>query len=369
MSGYVKNIAVIKTLKTGFSADGGMLSGIIKCEKYASRLRVEISFINFAPLSEGRYVTALSDGKNKILTDADVFDGESELSPENGFCALICFVNKTVLPIASAVCGNFAYEIAKLSAFVESEEKIKSAEESAKENLSKKQSVQNKSASYDDEALAEDNYYEYDDGYEERGTLRKDKKEEKEQERLGKDEKNTRFEQKPQNENRTGESLAVNVDIAQITNAAINECVAPNINSESESINFSARYKNEAVSRETKADGLARGKAFYEEMKEEVERVLSYYPQEKELCAIVENSRWVKINYGENKFYVFGVIYEEKTPQYVCYGIPSENAKTPPQSLKGRASFIPSSTQNYGKGYWVMFQDAATGASVEIEEA
>ena len=32
MAGYVKRIALIKTLRQGFSADGGKLGGIVRCE-------------------------------------------------------------------------------------------------------------------------------------------------------------------------------------------------------------------------------------------------------------------------------------------------------------------------------------------------
>ena len=67
MSGYTKNIAVIRELKNGFSADGGALTGLVKAEKYGAKLRAEVSLINFAPLTEGRYVTAISDGDRKSV--------------------------------------------------------------------------------------------------------------------------------------------------------------------------------------------------------------------------------------------------------------------------------------------------------------
>ena len=59
MGGYTKNIAVIKELKSGFSVDGGPLSGIVKAEKYGNNLKVEVSLINFAPVTEGKYVSAV----------------------------------------------------------------------------------------------------------------------------------------------------------------------------------------------------------------------------------------------------------------------------------------------------------------------
>ena len=41
MAGYSKNIAVIKGLKDGFSADGGAVSGLVKAEKYGRSLKVD----------------------------------------------------------------------------------------------------------------------------------------------------------------------------------------------------------------------------------------------------------------------------------------------------------------------------------------
>ena len=104
-------------------------------------------------------------------------------------------------------------------------------------------------------------------------------------------------------------------------------------------------------------------------MKDEIEKVLSSYPSERALEETVEDSRWVRINYGGDKFYVFGVIYGGGKPRYICYGVPSTDSRRPPESLSNLASYIPSSPENADGGYWVMYQDAATGASVKIHGA
>ena len=99
-------------------------------------------------------------------------------------------------------------------------------------------------------------------------------------------------------------------------------------------------------------------------MKDEIEKILSAYPKEEALEEIVENSRWVKIDYGEGKYYVFGIIFGGGEAQYICYGVPSENPATPPPSLQN-SSFIPTYPEG-NCGYWVMYQDAKTGASIKI---
>lgn len=300
MGVYSKNIAVIRGLKDGFSADGGALSGLVKAEKYGSRLKVEVSFVNFAPLTEGKYVTAVSDGKRVCLFDGGRFDGVSEVDTGAGFAALVCFVNGAVSPLASAICGSFASAIVGL-----------------REEIERQETNQKKEAAiYEDDALAEDNYYEYAQTDESGGTVCED----------------------PQ---KTEDGRGVSADEAAACAGA----------------------GGEAVEDGAERIPLGRGECFYDKMKEEIERLFSSYPKEEQLERIVENSRWIKIRYGDERFYVFGVIGVEK-PQYLCYGVPSRDSRRPPASLEGLASFIPASENG---GYWVMYQDAATGASVAID--
>lgn len=305
MSGYTKNIAVIRGLKSGFSADGGQLSGLVKAEKYGGALKVEVSLINFAPLTEGRYVCAVSDGKRVCVLEGTLFDGKSEVDTGGGFAALICYVNNgEVSPVASAVCGPFR------SAAIGIREEIERQEKGGKA-LTPKNKTTPENPVYEDEALAQENYYEYEQTYKDGGTLREDKEKE-----------------------------------------ADGQIVSENAQT------FSA-FEKEAKG------GLARGK-FFGDMRGEIEKVLSSYPPERGLESSVENSRWVRISYGDGKFYVFGVIYGEKEAQYICYGVPSENSSRPPESLAGMASFIPAPPESGNGGYWVMYQDASTGASVKI---
>lgn len=290
---YTKNIAVIRGLKSGFSADGGPLSGLVKAEKYGASLKVEVSLINFAPLTEGRYVAAISDGKKICVLDGLVFNGYSEVDTGAGFAALICFVNGTVSPIASAICGNFQSAALGIRAEIERLESIKVTK-------------------YEDEALAKENYYEYEQTDENGGALRENPS-------------------------------------AQADGEGVRQNEAP-----------CGSFEEDA------AGGLARGECFFVRMKDEIEKVLSSYPAEAALEATVENSRWVRITYGGDKFYVFGVIYSGEVPRYVCYGVPSEDSSRPPESLAGISSFIPASPDGGDSGYWVMYQDAATGASVKL---
>ena len=308
---YTKNIAVIRELKSGFSADGGALTGLVKVERYGAKLKAEASLINFAPLTEGRYVIAVSDGKHTQILDGSLFEGFSELDPSAGFAALVCFVNGEVSPIASAVCGAFSSAALGIRAEIEKAERVAVVAEADGE----KQNTLPKDTAYEDEALAEENYYEFEQTDKDGGTVCEDK-------------------EKAENGRKSSEN-----------EAAVG-----------------------AVAGKKLKGGHAHGMCFFERMKTEIEGLLAQYPADNALENTVENSRWVRIAYGDGKFYVFGVIYgvENGAPQYICYGVPSKQSKRPPDSLAGLASFIPASPEG-GDGYWVMYQDAATGASVKIE--
>lgn len=302
MGGYTKNIAVIRGLKNGFSADGGELSGLVKAERYGGSLKVEVTLINFAPLTEGRYVTAVSDGAHVQIIEDGLFEGASDVETAEGFAALTCFVNGAVSPVASAICGAFRAAALDIREYIERAENVK------------KDGTEQVTV-YEDEALAQENYYEYDKADKDRGTVCENPREEE-----------------------NGRGVSENEAAA----------CADKIGEDVEEI------------------PLARG-AFYEKMQDEIDSLLAGYPAEAELEKTVENSRWVRISYGGGKFYVFGVIYKGAVPQYLCYGVPTKNTRRPPESLAGMASFIPASADNGERGYWVMYQDASTGASLKIE--
>jgi len=330
---YTKNIAVIKGIKDGFSADGGALSGLVKAEKYGVKLRVEVSLINFAPLTEGKYVCALSDGKTTLTVDDGEFEGESALDTANGFAALICYVKGQVYPIASAVCGNNHDLTLNLKAEIEREENLKAVQIAEKERASGESAAQEYGGEiYEDEAIAEVNYYEYAETFKDGGALREDKKEEKDGVKVRGDE---------------AAFSAVEEGKSGVKNA--------------ESAAYSGGNGNS-----DRISPITEGGIFYERMKDEIDKILSKYPPEKPLEELIEDSKWVRISYGEGGFYVFGVLYSGGKPKYICYGVPTKQSDTPPKSMEGLASFLPLSPEDTKSGYWVMYQDAETGASVKV---
>lgn len=312
---YTKNIAVIKGVKEGFSADGGPLSGIVKAERYSGNLKVEVSLINFAPLTEGRYVVALSDGKNTQIVENCLFEGQSEVDTGNGFSAAVFYVNGSVRTIAAAVCGNCSSS--GLREAVESAERLKPSGEEKGEAEGK--TAPSDCENYEDEAIAEVNYYE--------------------------------FATTDESGEPVCESTQKTQDRCQFCQ---NEEGVGNVEKKTDEVSLTGTGKGSP---------LARGE-FYKKMKAEIEGILSAYPPCEELSVATDGARWVKISYGD-RFYVFGVLCADEIPRYICYGVPSDDPAEPPQSMRGLASFLPVKTQ-HGQGFWIMYQDADTGAKVGV---
>lgn len=321
MAGYLKKIAVIKQIKGGFSADGGVVSGRVKIETYAGYLKADVSLINFAPLSEGRYVFGLSDGESCVIFDDVLFECESKLNLQGGFAFVVCFCKGEAYPIASAYCGQGAGYLTFLTREMQGVEQVKPKKGSG--------------AAYDDEAISEVNYYE--------DKVDKDSQpvfEDKEEEEL-------------QSASRQNEEDLRSVKIQEGQSDGVD---GQRARSSEESV-FGGKNDDEPL-----AGGLAGGD-FYTRMKGDIEKIFSTYPKAAELEEVLVGGRFVKIEYGEGRHYAFGVLYVGGNAAYICYGVPSSNPDEPPKSLKGFSSFIPCKNG----GYWMTYQDAKTGVSVDVE--
>lgn len=311
MAVYLRRIAVLKQLNGGFSADGGEVSGVARAEQYGDKVFLEVSLINFAPIEEGRYVCAFCcDGKVEFFerTDAHTF---GNVSVQNGFAFGVFFVRGNVVPVAFASCGEEKTNVDNLTKRLFNQENPPLQEEVKEKSSEKKESESaTGKIEYSDEAIAEDNYYEYESG------------------------KN---------------------DNAPFENSA----------KEQEGQNVFKDEKNNARSKESESGvkAFAEGK-FYELVMSEVEQILKENDKEGELESLIENSRWAKISYGNENHYVFGVVYEKENPLYFCYGVPSNDDKNCPQSMDGLGVYIPTKAG----GYWVMYQDAKSGQTIELNK-
>lgn len=343
---YSKNIAVIRGVKGGFSPDGGKLTGIIKAENYGDCLKIDVTLINFAPLSGGRYVIALSDGVKEIIFDEKGFDGVSKVRTAEGFGAAVCFaVNGEVNVIATAVCGDH------LPCVERAINAVLAAEGCGGEN--------------DGDVVAEENYHEGKDGKGDEGSGAVCEGEAQEEVLHGGQDENAggvRKEQKTEVEANSFDDSMGSIEENGSTQEPQGGYEKPQEDYSGQKEGYSGRQAD-YNKQQAEPIQFAYDTGFYEKVKDEAERIFADYPKCEELESVVEHSRWAKVTYGKGKHYVFGIIYAEDRPAYICYGVPSSNPDKPPQSLKGAAGYIPVQ----GGGYWVMYQDARTGDSIKID--
>lgn len=116
-------------------------------------------------------------------------------------------------------------------------------------------------------------------------------------------------------------------------------------------------------------DEIDKSLGFYNLIKEQVDELFAKYPAEKDLENLIPESKWVKVDYeNDGHYYVIGLIYEENLLKYICYGVPGTHDKEPPSDLAKYSQWIPlKPNQPESEGYWLMYQDASDGHSVNLE--
>ena len=337
---YVKKMCILRQIRQGFSGDGKTLSGLVKVEQYGKNLAVEVSIINFAPLSMGEYYCLLSDGRGKTemlsLRGKSLFNILSDIDVSAGFCAIICFVKNEVVPIAYGINGNGAYDYrAILNATLPpvfpkkhdfSGGEIASGRREAlqvpdEEKTADAPVVEVETPSYDDELVAEKNYY---------------KEKTDEREFLKKVSENARTQSGAQgqaSEERTG--MEEDVDAEDVLQPF-----------------------------ETSPDG------YYLSVKREIDELFSAYPKDDTLNGAFSCGQWVRIRGTKEKpEYLVGVLYEDGKAKYVCYALSAKHGEAPPDEIKNVCAFVPVSALLNADGFFVIFQSASTGQCIKPTRA
>ena len=340
MNGLIKRMCILKQLKGGFSADGNALSGVVRIEKYGKLSSLQLSLINFAPLSDGRYVCVLCDKQGErliftLLSGRGEYSAEnSPFDPEKGFCALICFVkNNEVQCIAAGQYGSGGYNVKLLTEGLTMPENTVKKQEPAPMPQPKKtpereivflkgerygEPYGEQYGGYDDEAVSTSNYYAKECAHE-CGDLPQDFKDE---DALSTD---------TQKEEPNG------ADVAQ------DEEAAPLLHP----------FKP------------TDGQAYYNQIREELEDLFERFERADDLKRALPESEWVRVDDAGGC--LVGVVYENLEVKYIAYALPA-NGKTPPEEISD-ACFVPvQPLSEESEGYFVLFQDAATGEVVKISQ-
>ena len=109
--------------------------------------------------------------------------------------------------------------------------------------------------------------------------------------------------------------------------------------------------------------------SFFERINPQIEKLFALNKEETVLNEIIPNSKFCKINFDDGTgYYVFGIIYEDRKPKYLCYGIPAQKNSEPPKELSNLYQWLPLDTEEEnGDGFYMMYQDASTGKNISVE--
>ncbi len=335
-SGIYSLISVVKQIKDGFSANGKTLSGIIRIECEDGIATLFASFINFRALSFGEYKLIILNHQKELKTiDLKVRPTsltktfEDVYFTEKGYIAGVFVVeNEVPLMVAYSKTENFNFSAIDLKKIVYEKYALlhkSKAKEIAKNFVVKEETPNAPNVSptvYNDEVVATENYYAKDYNTQKNGEG---------------------YENLP-NEN----------DEFTVHGKAKKE--------EDETCDTTCGNETNSSKKET----FNERNPYYQKAKRELDDIFLRFPKEENLPKIFPCSRWAKIYYEKDKFYVVGVITEDDKEKYLCYGVQGEYCERAPKQLQGYCSFIPLSIFDLrGKGYWMMFQDATTGACVK----
>ena len=301
-----KNITLLKQVSEGFCSSLGEVRGIARLEKQGEKYLIKLCFLNLATLKNGEYFLFFQ-GENQSAVQLFNVEGEEFILSEEIYAVTLFFKDgNTLLTVLS---GQFF----KWKELKEIEEDAKNFFETESKNTQKNRflSEEKEGEFYDDEAVATVNYYQF-----------------------------------------SGEKQD-----EEFSNSAI---FSDENSSDSGEKEEGGDKGEERLYDNAKDDG----EEYYQKIKSQLQKVFDENPKEENLSEMVTESKWVKIS-EKGKSFVVGIIEEKGKPKYVCYGIPGVYGRKP-EEISGFATFIPTSPFALkGEGYWVMYQDAISGKSIE----
>lgn len=323
---YEKRVCVMKQLKKGFSADGGLLSGAVYCERLGSELTVTPRILGLSPLREGRYVLVVrAEGKDIFLElkGSETIRVSDAPSIKSGVAVLLCFVRGDAEAVAFGACGIASSDYRPMLEALVTGGKRRPIPAplppvqipgSPAPNVPLAPGVplpgeedsppfREQAAAYNDEAIAASDYFAPAQG--------------------------------------NADEAGTGIPQAQEGTAA-----------------------GDCHSQEDAANGFLRtggSLTYYKEVRERLTAVMEKYPPDTRLKGAFPQSEWVRSDGA-----LLGIVYEEGIPRYLCVAV--EKNGDPPEDMKENCAFVPASPFSDDEGFWVVFQDADTGAYVKVSD-
>lgn len=334
---YEKRVAVLKQINKGFSADGNALSGAVYLERLGTELSVKVKAAGLAALKDGRYAVVIKIGERVYCTalgGGGAIGISDAPSIKDGFAVLIAFVKESAQPVAFGRCGACAASVTDLlGAFIGNEQKkgeipvipvppvefppfgpnvpraptVPMPGEAPKEEPADRAPFREGAVAYDDEAIADSDYF---------------------FERLREDDRNEDSESKSKGKR----GKAPRGDDSEKDDNVINPFL---------------RTKGKLT--------------YYRKVRESLEKAFEKFPKDTRLLKVFPRSEWVKTDGA-----LLGVVYEDGKPRYLC--VAAEKSGDPPEEMKEHCVFVPESPFSKEKGFYIVFQDADTGAYVTVTE-
>lgn len=340
---FDKQVCVLKQLQAGFCPAGRSVGGIVRLESEGGSVTVHLSLINVTAKSTGEYALYVVDKTGcpykfslglfpssfcaAFETDINVAEGFAAglVYEENGVPVTVAFAETENFSLGAA---NFKRAVAKraLNAYAEKPAPLPAAvKKGGNENKAEPR------CDYDDEAVATENYFSFE----------KDK---------------LPGLKEIINENGEEENEHVRAEDGDAFRAGEKE----------EKKGGAYRFIGEDAAESFGGEKYSEDNPYYFSARKELDEMFEKFPEDFSLKTYFPDSKFVKINYSAGRFYLVGVIKENKKEKYICYGVPEKYSEKAPPELEGYCTFIPLSVFDLqGDGYWMMFQDAITGECVK----
>lgn len=98
---------------------------------------------------------------------------------------------------------------------------------------------------------------------------------------------------------------------------------------------------------------------FFDRIADKIEKLFEENRPDAELSQLIPESRWARVN-TEDGWYVVGIVGDPA--EFICYGIPDDNASDPPAEDEGCRQWL--EVEKGGRGYWMMYQSAENGETL-----
>jgi hypothetical protein len=134
---------------------------------------------------------------------------------------------------------------------------------------------------------------------------------------------------------------------------------------EAEKDNGTAPVPNEDPAPDAHPFKVSDGQSFYWSVKDELEELFAKGERTEVFKKALPHSEWVKVKDGDGC--LLGQVYENLQVRYIAYALPA-TTKQLPEGME-KACYIPTDPVHPAKGYYVLFQDAATGECVQISQS